>query len=173
MKTRGSTWCHNRWCPKRQQALGNTMHPRVTSFSTSIFTYHRGESNPMQQMQEARTHKGKRMPYRCTGVWHLLPKSGSETNAGKIWRSTTASQAAVPETPRPPGVGKAANVQYEVFAFCALRRSLERHSCDGASLWGPLSPAMARRKYWHTIQAALASPTGGWRELSPLGLAGQ
>ena len=43
--------------PKRQQALGNTMHPRVTSFSTSIFTYHRRESNPMQQMQEARTHK--------------------------------------------------------------------------------------------------------------------
>ena len=43
--------------PKRQQALGNTMHPRVTSFSTSIFTYHRRESNPMQQMQAARTHK--------------------------------------------------------------------------------------------------------------------
>ena len=46
---------HN--APKRQQALGNTMHPRVTSFSTSIFTYHRRESNPMQLMQEARTHE--------------------------------------------------------------------------------------------------------------------
>ena len=46
---------HN--APKRQQALGNTMHPRVTSSSTSIFTYHRGGSNPMQQMQKARADK--------------------------------------------------------------------------------------------------------------------
>ena len=45
---------HN--APKRQ-ALWNTMHPRVTSFSTFNFTYHRGEHNPMQQMHEARTHK--------------------------------------------------------------------------------------------------------------------
>ena len=40
--------------PKRQQALGNTMHPRVTSFSTFNFTYHRGESNPMQQLQKGK-----------------------------------------------------------------------------------------------------------------------
>src|SRR5680860_905313 len=45
---------HN--APKRQQALGNTMHPRVTSFSTFNFTYHRGESNPMQQMQKGQEH---------------------------------------------------------------------------------------------------------------------
>ena len=41
--------------PKRHKALGNPMHPRVTSFSTLIFTYHRRESNPMQLMQKGKT----------------------------------------------------------------------------------------------------------------------
>ena len=46
---------HN--APKRHKSLGNTMHPRVTSFSTFNFTYHRRESNSMQLMQKARTQQ--------------------------------------------------------------------------------------------------------------------
>src|SRR5665811_2000307 len=39
----------------RGQALGHPKYPRVTSFSTSLSTYHRGELKSMQLMQEGKT----------------------------------------------------------------------------------------------------------------------
>ena len=39
----------------RGQALGHFKNPRVTSFSTSLSTYHRGELKPMQLTQEGKT----------------------------------------------------------------------------------------------------------------------